>query len=143
LRNGWDNWSWRSTINLASSGYVHSGTKSIAVTFNSAWAGLQLGNNTAFSTAGYSKITFWINGGASSGQRMEMYLADRYGNYLRSVDLNSYISGGSVARNTWRQVTVPLSALGASNTAVTAIVLQDTLGRSQPTFYVDDFQFGN
>lgn len=143
LRNGWQNWSWRSTVNLANTSYAHSGTKSISVAFNSAWAGLQLGNNTAFSTSGYSKITFWINGGANSGQRLEMYLADRNGNYLRSVDLDNYINGGSVARNTWRQVTVPLADLGASNTFVTGIVLQDTIGSAQPTFYVDDFQFGN
>jgi hypothetical protein len=140
LHNGWQNWSWRSTINLASTAYVHSGTHSISVHFTSAWAGLQLGSN-GFDTTGYSRITFWINGGSSSGQQLEIYVADATGNYLTSLPLNNYISGGQVRRNSWSQVSVPLADLGATNQVITAIVLQDTTGNAQPTYYVDDMQF--
>jgi hypothetical protein len=142
LQNGWQNWSWRSTVDFASTAYVHTGTHSISVHYTSPWAGLQLGSN-GFSTTGYTRITFWINGGASSGQQMDIYVADANGNYLTSQPLNNYINGGRVLRNSWRQVTVPLSDLGATNRVITAIVLQDATGNAQPTYYLDDMQFAS
>jgi chitinase len=125
---------------MADPAYVHSGTHSMSVHFTSAWAGLQLGSN-GFNTTGYNRITFWINGGASSGQQMEIYVADANGNYLPSRPLNNYISGGSVRKNSWSQVSIPLADLGATNRVITAIVLQDTTGNAQSTYYVDDLQF--
>ena len=140
LLNGWQNWSWRSTVNTASTAYAHSGADSISTKYNSGWAGLQLGSN-GFDTTGYNYLTFWINGGSHSGQSIDVYAADANGNYLTSQPLNNYISGGGVGRNTWRQVRVPLSDLGASHRVLTALVLQDNTGSSQPAFYVDDMQF--
>jgi hypothetical protein len=99
-----------------------------------------LGSN-GFDTTGYNYLTFWINGGSHSGQSIDVYAADANGNYLTSQPLNNYISGGGVGRNTWRQVRVPLSDIGASNRVLTALVLQDNTGSSQPAFYVDDMQF--
>ncbi len=140
LQNGWQNWSWRSNINFASTAYVHAGSRSTSVQFTGSWAGLQLGSS-GFNTTGYDRLTFWVNGGSSSGQQMEVYVADANGNYLTSRPLDSYISGGSIGQNSWRQVSIPLSDLGATSRVITAIVLQDTTGGPQPTFYLDDVLF--
>ncbi len=127
-------------MSLANTSYVHSGSTSIRVRYTAAWGGLQLGNR-GFNTTGYNRIAFWINGGASSGLQMEIYLADAGGNYLPPQPLNRYINGGQVGKNVWRPVSVPLADLGAANRVITAIVLQDTTGRAQPAYYVDDVQF--
>ncbi|MBI4317739.1 MAG: hypothetical protein HY675_04555, partial [Chloroflexi bacterium] len=57
------------------------------------------------------------------------------------VSINSYMAGGSVAANQWRLVDVPLSALGAQNTTITRLMLQDISGVAQPTVYIDDVEF--
>ena len=39
----------------------------------------------------------------------------------------------------WRQVTIPLAALGAANSGLlTGLYLQDGSGSAQPAFWVDD-----
>lgn len=140
LQNGWENWSWRTNVNFSNTAYAHGGTRSMRVKYTAAWAGLQLGHG-GFNTSGYDYLTFWINGGANSGQQMDIYLADIDGNFLTAHPLDNYINGGQVAQNAWRQVTVPLADLGASSRVITAIVLQDTTGSAQPYYYIDDVQF--
>ena len=56
-----------------------------------------------------------------------------------SVSLNSYVTGGAVGAGVWRQVTIPLAALGAANSGLlTGLYLQDGSGSAQPAFWVDD-----
>src|SRR6476469_791237 len=67
LNNGWQNWSWGSSVTVQDGAYVHSGSFSLSCAYTAAWGGLSLGHS-GFNTAGYDNIVFYINGGANSGQ---------------------------------------------------------------------------
>ncbi len=140
LNNGWQNWSWGSSVTVQDSAYVRSGSFSISCAYTGAWGGLSLGHS-GFNTTGYDNIVFYINGGANSGQALSINVVDAGGNFLPGVDLNTYITGGSVAANAWRLVTVPLTVLGGANATITGVVIQDAIGSTQPRFYIDDMQF--
>lgn len=136
LLNGWNNWSWAQT-DFASTDYVHSGSHSIKVTYTGAWQGFYL-NCTPTNTANYTKLTFWINGGATAGRNL--VIAGILNNASQgSVSLNQFISGGSVTSKSWQQVTVPLSSIGLGKTSsMTGFSIQDNSGGAQPAFYLDD-----
>src|ERR1051326_733810 len=69
LQNGWQNWSW-ATVNLANTQPVHSGTHSISVSAGP-WQAFYAAHD-AFNTSGYTNLVFWVNGGASGGQHIQI-----------------------------------------------------------------------
>lgn len=129
LLNSWENWSW-ATTNFAATSPVHSGTRAIAVT-SGAWQALYL-HHAAFDSSGFTHLTFWIHGGASGGQKLQVQ-AELNGTAQAAVAL------APLAANTWQQYTIALSALGVANkTNLDGFWLQDTSGTTQPTYYIDD-----
>jgi glycosyl hydrolase family 44/Big-like domain-containing protein len=135
LQNGWQNWGW-ATLNYANTSPVHSGSDSISVTAT-AWEGLQLYHPDQSSTP-YASISFWLNGGPSGGQHLQVYgLVDANGSANSAESQRYYLN--PLPTNSWQLFTVPLSALGVANVAnFTGFVIQDSTGSAQPTFYVDD-----
>src|SRR5437867_1464118 len=69
LQNSWDNWSW-ATVNLTNSSPAHGGTKSISVSSTN-WQALYL-HHTALDASVYTNLTFWVNGGSSGGQSVQV-----------------------------------------------------------------------
>ncbi|HVM48129.1 MAG TPA: Ig-like domain-containing protein, partial [Candidatus Acidoferrum sp.] len=133
LQGNWQNWSWDTTINLANTSPVHSGSDSIAVTITAEWGALYLDDTTAFNSSPYTNLTFWINGGASGGQILKLQ------GLLNGATPTNYVQLGPLAAATWQQVAVPLSTLGVANKPnMNGLWLQDLTGGPQPTFYVDD-----
>ena len=134
--NGWEDWGW-ATLDYANTSPVHSGNNSISVTISAAWAGIQLYHPDIDATA-YSSVSFWLNGGDSGGQRLQMY------GLVHVNDTNNWAQNGryplsTLTANTWQQFTVPLSALDvAGSNNFTGFVIQDATGGTQPTFYADD-----
>jgi hypothetical protein len=132
LVQGWENWSWAS-VDLEATAPVHTGTASIAVTFD-AWEGLYL-HNASVNTLGLTDLRFYVHGGSSGGQQMNVFLnLDANGN----AENGPSISVPSPQPNAWSEVLVPLSELNPTNEVVTGITWQDVSGGSQPTFYIDD-----
>lgn len=128
LQNSWADWGWaaRSYTNTSP---AHGGSYSISVTMN-AWQGIQLYHPNMDSTP-YSSISFWLNGGSSGGQQLQVY------GLLNGGGAPTTFALGSVAANNWQQFTVPLSALGVANqTTFSGFVIQATAGTSE--FYLDD-----
>jgi hypothetical protein len=138
LVNGFQDWGW-ATHNYANPSPVHSGAASVAVTIASPWQGLQIYHPDMDSRL-YSSVSFWINGGASGGQQLQVYgLLDMGGSPNAWQDQS--FSLGTLQTNLWQQFIVPLSALGVANqTNFTGLVIQDRIGAAQPTFYLDDIQ---
>lgn len=131
LTNGWDNWSWNSTLNFAQTTPAHSGTRSVAVTMTAAWAGFSL-HHAALDTSPYESLSFWIHGGTAGGQRLRVF-AELSDAPQASTNLPA------LTANTWQQVTLPLTALGiAGKPDFTRFTIQDRSGSAQPTFYLDD-----
>lgn len=132
LAQSWNNWSWAS-VNLGATSPVHSGSRSIAVTYG-AWQGLYLAY-AGFSTGGFTRLRFWIHGGSAGGQRLQVYAiraSDPDGQHGPTVAVTP------PAANTWREVSIPLADLGAANTAINGLVWQGATGGGQPVLYVDD-----
>ncbi len=128
LAAGWQDWSWDTTDNLSNAAPVHSGTASIAVTYNKAWGGLYLHAN-AVSISAYDTLQFWLHGGGAGGQRISV-----------SLNFNGSTREVTATAGTWQQVIIPLSELGSPAT-VTGVVWQDNTGGNQPIYYVDDIAF--
>ena len=132
LENGWQNWSW-ATVNLANASPVHSGSYSISVTANNNptnWQALYL-DISAMNTSGFTNLVFWVNGD-SGGQQVQVQ-------GLLGSSAQSAVQIGPLPTNSWRQVTLSLSALGVANQAnFTGFWLQAEGGSPVPTFYVDD-----
>lgn len=132
LVNGFQSWSW-ATVNLLGNAPVHSGNYAIAVT-DGGYQALAL-DRAQFNSSPYENLTFWVNGGSGGGQLLQVcgLLDDKAQTAIPLASLP-----GS---NTWRQVTIALSALGvASKSNLTGFWIQGRSGKAQPTFYVDDVQ---
>ncbi len=129
LDSGWNDWSWGITDNLAASSPVHAGTASLSVTYDDAWSGLKLARLDALTASAYDTLRFYIHGGSSGGQTVNIFL-EGPGATDDSQTINP-------AANTWTLVEIPLSAIGAP-TAIESIVWFNSTDGSQPVFYLDD-----
>ncbi len=111
LKNGWQSWSW-AKVEL---GVPVSGARPIKVQ-GEPWSALML-HHDAFATAGYTKLTFAINGGAQGGQSL-MIKATADG---KPIESNFVIQPKA---KTWTQVEVPLKELAADGKTIDGISWQ-------------------
>lgn len=136
LASGWLDYSYNCTRDFANTAPVYSGSDSISVTITSAYGGLQLYHAPMTNTA-YTSISFWLNGGATGGQQLQMY-----GNLGTGPTAQSQrFSLNTPLVNTWQEYVVPLSALGVADaTNFSGFAIQDSAGGTEPAFYVDDIE---
>jgi hypothetical protein len=130
--SGWQNFSW-ATVDLAAATPAR-GAASIAVTYGDTppYQGLYL-YHSDIATAPYSKLRFWLHGGTAGGQLIQVYVKSAVdGTDGPKVPVPPPPAGS------WIEVTIPLEQLGAANTTIAGVTLQDRFGGAQPTFYVDD-----
>jgi hypothetical protein len=128
LVNGWNNWSWAS-VSTANTATVHTGTSSIAVTAD-AFEALYL-QHAALSTGAYQSLHFWVHGGATGGQTLNVVA-------LRGDVAQPAVPIGPLAPE-WQEVVIPLAQLGVANVNdLSGLWLQENAGTTQPTFFVDD-----
>ena len=138
LVNGFQNWGW-ATLDYANTNTVHSGSNSVAVTMSSGYQGMQVWHSDLDSSL-YTSIRFWMNGGTSGGQHLQVYALLHVGSSQNSTGPVKVALTAPPANN-WQQYTVTLASLGvASVTNFTGFAFQSTVGTAQPTFYVDDIQ---
>jgi hypothetical protein len=127
LADGWENWSWSSNIDFANPDPVHSGTSSIALTYTGGWAGFYLHSNSDIDTTLYDTIHFFIHGGSTGGQSVNVTV-------FASSSVNVVVPA-----NTWTEVNVKFKDLGAGN-VIRDLVFQDATPDGLPTFYIDDIE---
>jgi hypothetical protein len=133
LENGWQDWGWVAT-NLANTAPVYSGGYSISVSIGSQdWGGLFLHSGADFDSSPYSSISFWVNGGPTGGQMLQLRPI------LGGNAAGTFEFGPLPANNTWEQITIPLAAIGAAEQPnFDGIMIQDATGNGgEPTFYLD------
>ncbi len=143
LVNGWQNWGW-ATLNYTNTSPVYAGcTYSISVTIpTNGYEGIQI-YHAEMSDSNYASISFWLNGGASGGQDLQMYAILQVGTNLNVAQSSRYALS-TPQSNTWTQYTVPLSNLGVANvTNFTGFVIQDSANKAEPAFYLDDIQLNS
>jgi hypothetical protein len=119
-------------VNFNNTGtYVHSGAASLSATITSGWSALSLWHS-AQDSSGFTNLTFWINGGASGGQQLQIYAE-------LATGAQPAISLPTLAAGTWQKISLSLSALGVANQPnFIRFSIQDRSGAAEPTFYVDD-----
>jgi hypothetical protein len=131
LAPGWQDWSWGGvTRDFARSSPVHGGTASIAVTYTGAWSGLQVGCPSPLDVSGYDTLRFFIHGGTSGVQQVEVEVGDNASGL--SVRRSAALGAG-----VWNAVDIPLWELGSPRQVNYVYWFNATAG-AQPTFYVDD-----
>jgi hypothetical protein len=131
LQNDWQDWSWNATRNFSSGAYVHSGLSSISVTITNGWGALSL-EHAAMDSSSFTNLTFWINGGASGGQRLQIYAET-------TTAVQAPVNLPTLTANNWQQMNFSRAALGvAGQPNFTRFSIQDRSGSPEPTFYVDD-----
>jgi hypothetical protein len=130
LQNGWQDWSW-ATVSLTSTTRVHGGTQAISVSASN-WHALYLVASVPVDPASFTGLTFWVNGGASGGQVVQVQ------GTINNVGQTA-IALAPLPTNAWRQVTVSLAGLGfTGGQQLEGFWLQVPTTASVPTFYVDD-----
>jgi hypothetical protein len=130
LQNGWVSYGW-ATLNYNNTSPVHSGATSISVSSTN-WQALYL-HHSAQDSSQFANITFWINGGSSGGQSIQVQ-ATRNG-----ASQTNFVVLAPLPSNSWRQDTVSLASLGVGSvTDFDGFWLQVQNSGLAPTFYVDD-----
>ena len=138
LVNGFQNWGW-ATLNYANTSPVHSGADSISVLSTTNYQGIQI-YHPDMDDSLYSSLSFWINGGASGGQQLQVFGMLHVGGNNNAWQNPSYALT-TLTANTWQQFIIPLSALHVANvTNFTGFVIQGANNAVQPVFYLDDIQ---
>jgi hypothetical protein len=132
LVNGFQDWSWAS-VNLFNNSPVYTNSHSISVTDGQNYQALYL-EHPQFDTSLYGNLDFWINGGSSGGQKLQVTAV------LDGTN-QAYFSLGTLQTNVWQHFSIPLSSLGVAHaTNCNGFWIQGAIFNSQPTFYVDQIQ---
>ena len=126
FQNDWQSWSWAKAEFQVDAG----GVKPARVQ-GDPWTALAF-HHTAFSTAGYTKLTFYINGGIDGGQALAVkVLVDG-----KPVDSTYLIQPKA---KTWAVVEVPLKDIGGDNKTIDGIWLQGQ-ATAYTAYYIDKIQ---
>ncbi len=134
LAAGWSDWSWNAAVNFSNSSPVFSGSASIAVTFNQAWAGLSLRTGTPVQPAHYYTLTFRVHGGTGSAKQLRFFVQETdSGGALGEYDF-------SAPPGTWTTITRTFATMG-NPSQVARINIMDRIGVAQGTFYVDEIRW--
>jgi peptidoglycan/xylan/chitin deacetylase (PgdA/CDA1 family) len=133
----WSNWSWQTIVNIGAASPVFAGSRSMAVTYNAAWAGLSF-YNPGLNTSPYTHLQFAMYLGGRPPSSVSVGLSNTSGAMIKPVNPASYVSSSSGG---WTQISIPLWALGATNTTITRVTLQENTGGAQATLYIDNLVF--
>jgi hypothetical protein len=142
LEPGWQDWSYNTpTRDLCSAQERYTGAYSIQVALG-AWGGLSL-YHPDFHTGPWEAVSFAVHGGATGGQRLQVYLHGAGGSMapeLPPVRISDprYIEGGQVSAGRWKRVIFPLADLQGADTTISRVTIQAAAAGPIPTFYVDD-----
>jgi len=131
LASDWQDWSWGGlTRDFNRASPVHNGGASIAVSYTGSWSGLQLGDWQRLDVTAYDTLRFYVHGGSSGGQTIQIQVGD-------STTGASLTQDVIPVADTWTQVDIPLADLGSPRW-VSSVTWFNNTGGSQSTFYLDD-----
>jgi hypothetical protein len=131
---GWADWSWGGVTRVfTNTAPLHGGAASIAVTYTEGWSGLKISRFDGVDLAAYDTLRFWVHGGATGGQQIEVEVG-----YGEIAVAKSFTPTAGV----WTQVDLSIFGLGQPRLARSIQWFNTTPG-GQPTFYLDDIAFIN
>jgi hypothetical protein len=128
FKNGWVSFGW-AKIEV---GVAAGGVKPIKVE-GDPWTALFL-HHDPFSTEGFSKLTFYINGGVDGGQSLKVLAHGADGNPIDSTFLIQ------PKPKSWGIVSVPLKDIGAAGKTLDGLWWQGQASAYKP-YYITKIQF--
>ena len=142
---GWEDWSWDSSVELASAEHAHAsdGTVSIRAELEP-WGALSLQYPSGFRTSPYQWIEFYIYVGENTLRRLSFVFNGNSDNDLLPrvpIDDPRYIAGETYIANRWQRVRIPLADTGGADTVIWGININDASGDGQEPFWVDGIRF--
>jgi hypothetical protein len=105
LSSDWQDWSWGGSVVIADTTRAYAGTRSIKVNSTAGYGAFSARKGTAQSTAGYSKLRFYLYTPTSSRSFSVQTQTTDTGGAGTAVTINS-------AANAWKEIIIPLSSLG-------------------------------
>ena len=125
-------------IDLMNTSYVFSNQYAMRVGLpsNNALAILRVVASNYMDTTGFTNLEFWINGGPTNNRKLYMAVRLEENTWPGGVPLENYVT---VQSNTWSQVRIPLTHLGAADvTNLAWIFFKNTNAAAIPQFWVDN-----
>lgn len=103
---------------------------------NSALGILRVSGSNYMDTTGYTHLEFWINGGVTNGQKPYLAVRLEENTWPGGVSLADYVT---VQSNSWTQVQIPLTHLGAAGVSnLSWIFFKNTNATAMPVFWLDN-----
>jgi len=134
MQNGWtDSWSW-GAYDLADTAYVHAGIYSLSCC-DTTWEGFYPHLDGGVSGAVYDGLEFWIHGGSSTGQPIQIVF--RLGTTtVAEVDVADHLPGGP--SNTWQSVRIAFDDVGLGSASFDGFWFWNTGSGDPFPVYLDD-----
>ena len=126
MGDGWQSWSWAKVTLQVPAGNV----QPIKVE-GDPWSALAFHHDPIY-TKGYSRITFYVNGGVDGGQSIAIKVLVNG----KAVDSNYVIQ---LKAKTWTSVSVPLKDIGGQDVNIDGIWFQGQADAYKP-YYIDKIQ---
>lgn len=138
LSDVFQDYSW-AQHNLTDSAVVHTGSQ--AISFNpSGQGGLYLyKGNGAVQVKDYDRLEFWINGGDSGAQQLELVF-NAGGQVGARVNIGSLIEFGKIPANGWTKVQLQLPELQIKDQLFDGLLFSGLSDGEQGTVYLDDIR---
>lgn len=128
LAEGWQNWSWaKTTLSTELGGSTRKPIKVEA----GPWQALYL-HRDPFSTQGWTRLTFLIQGSVAGGEVRALALVDG------KIAGDGYLI--KLGNAGWTQVEIPLVTLGVEGKLVDGLWLQNASGNDLPKFFVTEIR---
>lgn len=141
LAPGFQNFSYGGGSTFDSTEQAHTGSLSVRFVGGSApnnYNAVSFFSTKDFLTQDYPIVRFWVHGGSTGGQQLYFFLQHN-GLIVAQAELDPYISEGSIAAGTWREVVVPLTTGALSyDGSYDRIDIQSDSDNAQPVLYIDD-----
>ncbi len=127
LKNNWSDWSWaKVTLSVPIAN-----AQPIKVE-GAPWTALYL-HHEPFSTEGFSKLTFVINGGTDGGQKLMVKLSQDE----KPIEAGYRIE---LQQKNWALAEIALKDLGAENTIIDGVIIQGMETATKP-YYITRIKF--
>jgi hypothetical protein len=135
---GWHINSWPNTTSLSTSTTRRSGAYGIYTNATASWARLYIRTTIGFNASGQQTLRFSMMSPAGNGQNHYIALYNMSGYPITYLPVWNYVSGNTLVPNTWYDIVIPVSDLGAVNQTVGGVVVE--IG-SAGQFYIDEVTF--
>lgn len=142
LEDGWNNWSWSSTVNLNAQNAPESGSSHITWIADSGNAALFIQKSgSPIDTTGYTHLSFALRS-TLPGDELAVNIYDERNTMISQ---RAYLAdyGGNPTTGGYKTYQIPLVDLGAGSRLIKGFSILNMTGQARPAVYVDSVKLVN